>query len=207
MKCLLSFACLLLSLVVLGSAISPRFDERSYTILADSLTARSEFNQWTRQNARSYASQEFEYRYNVWRDNYAFIEHFNANANASFTLALNPMADMTQDEVARINTGFVAPPAGMMTGANPLEAERELSERQVPSSFDWRTQGAVTAIKNQGSCGACYTFSANGAIEGMYKIAAGTLPTLSEQMLRTSPPPPAFALFLFLFFFKKNMKN
>jgi hypothetical protein len=189
---LMAAACVVLCLATLGSAISPRFDERGYALLADTHAARSEFNAWARQNERSYAAQEFGYRYNVWRDNAAYVEHFNANANASFTVALNDLADMTLDEVARIYTGL-APAANPFTDASspaaPVvddEAELERVARQLPASYDWRSAGAVTPVKNQGSCGACYTFSANGAIEGMYKIATGQLTSLSEQMLCTS---------------------
>jgi hypothetical protein len=183
---MLGAACLVLcTLVTLGSAISPRFDERGYTLLADTHTARSEFNNWARLNGRSYASQEFGFRYNVWRDNAAYIEHFNANANASFTLAVNEMGDMTLDEVARIYTGLAAAPeASLLAPAIEVDAEtEERVARQATSSYDWRNSGAVTAIRNQGACGACYTFSSNAAIEGMYKISTGQLTQLSDQML------------------------
>ena len=45
---LLPLACFLLSLAVLASAISPRFDERNYTLLADSPVTRSYFTSWAR---------------------------------------------------------------------------------------------------------------------------------------------------------------
>ena len=51
----------------------------------------------------------------------------------------------------------------------------------LPPSVDWTAAGAVNAIKNQGGCGSCYAFSANGAMEGRIFIATGTLPKLSEQ--------------------------
>ncbi len=41
----------------------------------------------------------------------------------------------------------------------------------------------MNPIRNQGSCGGCYTFSTTNAMEAAYKIKFGTLPKLSEQQL------------------------
>ena len=40
----------------------------------------------------------------------------------------------------------------------------------IPEEFDWRNLSGVTKIKDQGSCGDCYAFSALGAIESQYLI-------------------------------------
>ncbi|XP_020594882.1 cysteine proteinase 1-like, partial [Phalaenopsis equestris] len=58
-----------------------------------------------------------------------------------------------------------------------------LPTNDLPTDFDWRDQGAVTGVKDQGSCGSCWSFSAAAAVEGANFLATGKLISLSEQQM------------------------
>ncbi|KAK2392578.1 low-temperature-induced cysteine proteinase [Trifolium repens] len=144
------------------------------------------FQDWCKQHGKTYPSQEQKrYRFKVFEDNYAFITQHNQMENSSYTLSLNAFADLTHHEFKTTRLGL--PPSSLLK----FKFERFQNHQsdddnvvlQVPSEIDWRNSGAVTSVKDQGSCGACWSFSATGAIEGINKIMTGSLVSLSEQEL------------------------
>ena len=48
---------------------------------------------------------------------------------------------------------------------------------------DWRSKGAVTPVKNEGSCDASWAFAVTGLVEASHVIRTGQLFALSEQEL------------------------
>jgi cathepsin F len=53
----------------------------------------------------------------------------------------------------------------------------------LPDSFDWRDHGAVTPVKDQGSVGTCWAFSAIQNIEGQYNLKGNDLINLSVEQI------------------------
>jgi len=63
---------------------------------------------------------------------------------------------------------------------SPIE---EIPLKALPSSWDWRTQGIVPAIRDQNPCGSCWAFGTVGIMESAIKKSGGPLTDLSEQFL------------------------
>jgi len=146
--------------------------------------ARRMYEEWKAEHGRaSNAIGEDELRFQVFRDNLKYIDEHNAAADAglhSFRLGLNRFADITNEEYRNTYLGVRTKPERKQK----LSARYQAADNEaLPETVDWRTKGAVAAIKDQGGCGSCWAFSAIAAVEGINAIATGDLIALSEQEL------------------------
>jgi cathepsin L len=120
--------------------------------------------------------EEAAQRRAVYESTIAFIESENSKGH-SFTLGVNQFSHLTEEE-------FVS----QYTGAVPDEAEDaphlgQLEAAVRADAVDWTTKGVVNSIKDQGSCGSCWAFSAVGTVESAYAVHSGKLLNLAEQEL------------------------
>jgi len=138
------------------------------------------FRVFKREYKKAYASPvEASRRFVAWRNNMEFVARHNAEADAgvhAFRCGENAFADLTNAEFRAQMTGLVSTKDLDTTVVPDVEVS-------APASFDWRTKGAVTPVKDQGSCGSCWSFATTGATEGAHQIATGDLISLSEQNL------------------------
>ena len=62
--------------------------------------------------------------------------------------------------------------------------------KSLPSSVDWRDHNVVSAVKDQGKCGSCWTFATAELIESAVALATGELYDLSPQQIVSCCPNP-----------------
>ena len=117
--------------------------------------------------------EEFEFRMNLFAKKDAEIKEINASEK-SFTVGHNQFSTWTDFEYKRL-LGFKMP------ANHEMKEPKVLNVTDLPASVDWRTAGAVNAVKNQGQCGSCWAFSATAAVEGAHFLATGNLLSLAEQ--------------------------
>eukprot|EP01121_Diplochlamys_sp_Union-15-3_P003505 TRINITY_DN133_c0_g3_i1.p1 TRINITY_DN133_c0_g3~~TRINITY_DN133_c0_g3_i1.p1 ORF type:complete len:329 (+),score=42.44 TRINITY_DN133_c0_g3_i1:52-1038(+) len=137
---------------------------------------RTSFNEWSRIYGKSYSGVELELRYNIFKQNLDFVNRHNQDQSKTFRVGLNMFSDMTIEEMNQYK-GLKKP---IKVSNNTVS---RLKVQELPLSWDWRSKGAVTEVKNQGQCGSCWAFSATGAIESACFIATHKLVSLSEQNL------------------------
>jgi len=142
---------------------------------------------WKQINSKIYSEAEEIHRFGIFVENYLNIIKKNAENNG-VKFALNKFADLTKQEWKSQNI------RGLLLTEQDKEELRvrqelasslsvDYSVLSVPDSVDWREKGGVTPVKDQGSCGSCWSFSSTGALEGLNFVKTGKLVPFSEQQL------------------------
>lgn len=148
-----------------------------YALFSGQSTDREQlkdFFNYKRKFNKQYTNKEdLEYRLSIFSQNMRYIARHNAT-NSSYKLGITQFTDMTFEEFK--HKYLLQEPM-----INNLKAESE--GEMLTSGIDWRTNGKVTEVKNQASCGSCWAFSTTGSLESAYAIFKDTNIELSEQEL------------------------
>ncbi|GAB2249291.1 hypothetical protein Droror1_Dr00012653 [Drosera rotundifolia] len=134
---------------------------------------------WMVQYGRTYKDNaEKVMRFEIFKKTVEFIEAHN-RLNKGYTLSVNAFADLTDEEFRKTYTGYKRQEPSNSSLKSTSFKYKNFTD--VPSSVDWVTAGAVTPIKNQGTCGSCWAFASVATIESLNEITTGNLISLSEQ--------------------------
>ena len=141
------------------------------------------FIDWMKEHKMEFKSgAEFVQRLQIFADNHDLIEAHN-EMKMSYTLGHNKFSHMTLQEFHDYLHLGGTRPGNLRRSASGPEHKAPEDVSSLPTTVDWVSAGAVTEVKNQGSCGSCWSFSATGALEGAYFLKTGTLNSYSEQEL------------------------
>ncbi|CAD6219061.1 unnamed protein product [Miscanthus lutarioriparius] len=107
------------------------------------------------------------------------LAHSTNRKGLSYRLGINRFSDMSWEEFRATRLGAAQNCSATLAGNHRMRA----AAAALPEKKDWREDGIVSPVKNQGHCGSCWTFSTTGALEAAYTQATGEPISLSEQQL------------------------
>jgi len=136
-----------------------------------------EFMQFVSHHGKNYQTvEEFAMRFDNFVQTHNFIQEHNSS-NSTHSAAHNKFSDWTREEYTN------------MLGLKNMDAPKingktvSATNASVPSSVNWVEAGKVNAVKDQGQCGSCWSFSTTASMESAHAIKTGELLSLSEQEL------------------------
>ena len=123
--------------------------------------------------------EEFNTRQVNFAETDAHVRSVNENPLSTHKAAHNKFSDWSQEEFeGMLGLKNVTLPEDM-----DVDVEEEEVSLNLPTSWDWRSEGKVTPVKDQGSCGSCWAFSATEAIESAWMIAGNDEAIMAPQEL------------------------
>ncbi|VDM40929.1 unnamed protein product [Toxocara canis] len=142
----------------------------------------NDFVKFKHEYGRHYNSDdEVRFRFRNFARNMNFIRE-SQKGNDNVLFGITSFTDWSEEEMKAMTCeDWRANEVGTKIMDDYPEESAEVFGR--PDSFDWRTKGVVTDIKDQKGCGSCWAFGAVGVVESMNAIAKNPLVSLSEQEL------------------------
>lgn len=125
---------------------------------------RDAFDRFVEKYEKAYSSSELQERYEIFAENYRKIIKHNEEGH-SYSFGINQFSDMTSEEFKK-------------TYLFPKEVQKSknykyLDNSKADSTIDWVAMGKVDKVRDQRSCGSCWSFSATGSVSSLQAIQNG----------------------------------
>jgi cathepsin F len=105
---------------------------------------------------------------------------FSDKPGRKHTVGVTKFMDLTTQEFR--NT-YLNLKVSLLDQLKAKSGKFQAKSTETPKSVDWRENGAVGPVKDQGQCGSCWAFSTVANLEGIYQIKNQQSIVLSEQNL------------------------
>lgn len=152
------------------------FTHLLFLLAATVAATHDEFAEFKRRFGKVYESVEEEMmRRVIFEKNLRKIEAYNENPTNTHRVDVSMFSDQHPNEAHKGLLGRQL--------SNVCSSQERIEGDATPDVVDWRKEGAITPVKDQGHCGSCWAFSTTGAIEGAWNISGHPLVSLSEQQL------------------------
>lgn len=146
------------------------------------------FDRFQHHYTKQYEAEDVRDRFAAFKGNVAKAIALNEKRGSNCTdlfddcpYGVTPFSDKTVEQFKRSMTGSKS--GSVSQDAKVMSPSRYAHGLSVQSK-DWRTEGKVSAIKDQNPCGVCWAFSATSTIESAYAIKYATSPpVLSPEMI------------------------
>jgi hypothetical protein len=144
-------------------------------VAAPSKDVLVKFEEFRSKWGHNYAGLEYQRRFGHFANTLKKIEELQKQETGTAIYShLSPFADLSRDEMGQrsgiFQTGYV--------DETPVVSLPNLT---LADALDWVAEGAVNAVKDQGQCGSCWSFSTACNLEGAGFVTTGKLVSLSEQ--------------------------
>ncbi len=104
--------------------------------------------------------------------------------NSSWKEGMNKFSAMTASEKKAINGRNKRAAKTALPNAKSLPNDFIVEDvEKLPHSIDWRKEGIVNVVKDQGHCGSCWSFASTSVIESHVAKETGLLFDLSVEQV------------------------
>lgn len=145
------------------------------------------FDKYTKEFGKSYTPSEYRLRKALFDARLDAIKAHNSNPEFTWKQGVNHLSDRTDEEFGQLR-GLDS--ATLFNTPRPVQPVEAVSLSDLPAAVDWRNRSVITPVKNQASCGSCWTFGTAETIESFYALSGGPLTVLSEQQILDCTPNP-----------------
>eukprot|EP00116_Pleurobrachia_bachei_P009192 sb/3469454/ len=165
-------------LIVLLITLAHAKDDGLKAILRSPTKTLELYKKFKGEQHLQFSSAEEGMRFRLFKLNAHFVASENDVEGETAHFALNMFSTMTEAEKQSYMGLNVT---GHENENNDVADDLLAKQVSVPTEKVWTNEGKVTPVKNQGSCGSCWTFGSVGSLETRYASKAGVLRNFAEQ--------------------------